>query len=88
VRRGERNATLADLGHLAWAVLLFELVVAGLAHWARGFLGPGVALWVGLGLGALVLAAFLLITGASLIASHVAGFLEQRRRDRDRDRRR
>ena len=56
------NATVYDLKHLAFAVGLFELVVAGLAVATRAFFGVRTAVWVGIGIGVLVLVAFVVQT--------------------------
>ena len=74
----EPNATWYDLKQLAFAVLLFELVVAGLALATRFFFGVRTALWVGFGIGTLVLLAFALISIVGVVTHAVAGFLSRR----------
>ena len=82
----EPNATAYDLKQLAFAVLLFELVVAALAFATRAFFGVRTALWVGLGIGALVLVAFALISLFGVLVHTVAAVFARRgtraRRDR------
>ena len=74
----EPNATAYDLKQLAFAVLLFELVVAALAFATRFFFGVKTALWVGLRIGALVLVAFALISIFGVLAHSVAALLARR----------
>jgi hypothetical protein len=83
----EPNATWYDLKQLAFAVLLFELVVAALALATRAFFGVRTALWVGLGIGALVLVAFALISVLGVITHSVATFLarSETRRSKGRE---
>jgi hypothetical protein len=76
----EPNATLQDLKRLLWAVFLIELCVAGLALLARPFFGARPALFVGLGIGGLVLAAFVLVVAFSFGASAVEEWLAGRNR--------
>ena len=82
----EPNATAYDLKQLAFAVFLFELVVAGLAFATRAFFGVRTALWVGLGIGALVLAAFIGITLFSVLTHNLATWLSRRETRARRDR--
>ena len=74
----EPNATWYDLKQLVFALVLFELVVAALAIGTRAFFGVGIALWVGLGIGALVLAAFVLVTLFGVLTHAVAAYLVRR----------
>jgi hypothetical protein len=71
----EPNATAYDLKQLAFAVFLFELVVAALAFATRAFFGVRTALWVGLGIGALVLAAFIAISLFGVLMHTLATWL-------------
>jgi hypothetical protein len=80
----EPNATWYDLKQLAFAVLLFELVVAALAVATRAFFGLGTALWVGLGIGTLVLVAFVLISVVGILTHTIAAFLARRETRRRR----
>lgn len=82
----EPNATAYDLKQLAFAVLLFELVVAALAFATRFFFGVKTALWVGLGIGALVLVAFALISLFGVVVHSIAAFLARRETSGRRDR--
>jgi hypothetical protein len=81
----EPNATWQDLKQLAFAVLLLELVVAALALATRTFFGVRTALWVGFGIGALVLVAFALISIVGVLSHTVAAFLARREIRRPRD---
>jgi hypothetical protein len=72
------NATVHDLKQLAFALLLFELVIAALAVATRTFFGVHTALWVGLGIGFVVLVAFALITLFGVLTHAVAGFVARR----------
>ena len=74
----EPNPTWYDLKQLAFAVLLFELVIAALAVATRAFFGVRTAIWVGLGIGAVVLAAFVLITLIGVLTHATAAFLARR----------
>jgi hypothetical protein len=74
----EPNATSYDLKQLAFAVVLFELVVAALAFATRAFFGARTALWVGLGIGGLVLVTFALITTFGVLTHVLATFLSRR----------
>ena len=49
-----RSATFYDLRQLAFAVLLFELVIAALTIATRACFGVRTAVWVGFGIGVLV----------------------------------
>ena len=82
----EPNATWQDLKQLAFAVFLLELVVAALALATRTFFGARTALWVGFGIGALVLVAFALISIVGVLIHSVAAFLARREMRRPRDR--
>lgn len=82
----EPNATAYDLKQLAFAVFLFELVVAGLAFATRAFFGIRTALWVGLGIGALVLAAFIAISLFGVLTHTLATWLARRETRGRRDR--
>jgi hypothetical protein len=81
------SATWYDLKQLAFAVLLFELVIAALTLATRAFFGVRTAVWVGLGIGTLVLVAFALISLLGIVTHAVAAFLARRemrsRRDRE-----
>jgi hypothetical protein len=81
------SATAYDLKQLAFAVFLFELVIAALTLATRAFFGVRTAVWVGLGLGTLVLVAFALISLFGILTHTVAAFLARRetrsRRDRE-----
>jgi hypothetical protein len=72
------SATSYDLKQLAFAVLLFELVIAALALGTHAFFGIRTALWVGLGIGTLVLVAFALISLFGLLTHTVVAFLAWR----------
>ena len=72
------SATLYDLRQLAFAVLLFELVIAALTIATRAFFGVRTAVWVGFGIGVLVLVAFALIALLGALTHTVAGFLARR----------
>jgi len=80
--RHEANATVQDLKRLAWAVGLIELVIGGLAFLARAFFGARLAIFVGFGLGGLVLAAFGLVVAFSLGATTLEEYLGRRDRRR------
>jgi hypothetical protein len=82
----EPNATAYDLKQLAFAVLLFELVVVALAFATRAFFGVRTALRVGLGIGALVLVAFALISLFGVLTHTLAAFLARRETRERRDR--
>ena len=84
----EPNATWYDLKQLGFAVLLFEIVIAALAVATRAFFGVRTAVWVGLGIGILVLVAFVLISVVGILSHTVAALLARRetRRTRDRER--
>jgi hypothetical protein len=82
----EPDPTRQDLKQLGFAVFLFEFVILGLALGTRAFFGTQTALWVGLGLGAFILAAFALITAASLLVAGVAGVLARRASSQRKDR--
>jgi hypothetical protein len=79
----EPNPTLQDLKRLLWAVALIELVIAGLALLTRAYFGARLAMFVGLGIGGLVLAAFVLVVGFSLGATAVEELVGRRARRRD-----
>lgn len=79
----EPSATAYDLKQLAFAVLLFELVIAALAVATRVFFGVRTAVWVGLSIGAFVLMAFAVISLFGLFTHAIAAFLA-RRESRDR----
>lgn len=72
------NATVYDLKQLAFAVLLFELVIAALTVATRAFFGIRTAMWVGLGIGVVVLVAFVLITLFGIFTHTLAAFLARR----------
>jgi hypothetical protein len=74
------SATWYDLRQLAFALVLFELVIAALAIGTRAFFGVGVALWVGIGIGALVLAAFVLVSLFGALSHTIANFMARRGR--------
>jgi hypothetical protein len=80
------NATVYDLKQLAFAVLLFELVIAALTVATRAFFGIRTALWVGLGIGVVVLVAFVLITLFGIFTHTLAAFLARRETRARRDR--
>jgi hypothetical protein len=80
------NATLYDLKQLAFAVLLFELVIAALTVATRGFFGIRTALWVGLGIGIVVLIAFALIAVLGVFTHTLTAFLARRETRARRDR--
>jgi hypothetical protein len=80
------SATSYDLKQLAFAVLLFELVVAALTVATRAYFGVRTAVWVGLGIGILVLLAFALIALFGVLTHTVAAFLARRERDGNRRR--
>lgn len=82
----EPNATWYDLKQLAFAVLLFELVVAALALATRAFFGVHTALWVGFGIGTLVLFAFALISVVGVLTHTVSALLARREQRRRRHR--
>jgi nitrate reductase gamma subunit len=82
----EPNATWYDLKQLAFAVFLFELVIAALALATRAFFGIRTALWVGLGIGTLVLVAFALVSAVGVLTSIAAAMLARRETRRGRDR--
>jgi hypothetical protein len=69
------SATSYDLKQLAFAVLLFELVIAALTVATRAFFGVRTAVWVGLGIGTLVLVAFALAMLFGVLTHTVAAFL-------------
>jgi hypothetical protein len=79
----EPNPTLEDLKRLAWAVGLIELIVVGLAVLTREFFGLRLAALVALGLGALILAAFVLVVAFSLGAATLEEYLGRRARRRE-----
>jgi hypothetical protein len=81
----EPNATWYDLKQLAFAVVLFELVVAALAFATRAFFGARTALWIGLGIGTVVLLAFVLIVAFSVLSHTVATFLGSREKGQRRE---
>jgi hypothetical protein len=74
------NATVYDLKQLAFAVFLFELVIAALTVATRAFFGVRTAVWVGLGIGVVVLVAFVLITLFGIFTHAIAAFLARRDR--------
>lgn len=74
----EASATSYDLKQLAFAVLLFELVIAALTIATRAFFGVRTAVWVGVGIGILVLLAFALIALFGVFTHTVATFLARR----------
>ena len=74
----EPNPTWYDLKQLAFTVLLFELVIAALAVATRAFFGVRTAIWVGFGIGVVVLAAFVLITVVGILTHATAAFLARR----------
>jgi hypothetical protein len=80
------SATSYDLRQLAFAVLLFELVIAALTIATRAFFGVRTAVWVGFGIGVLVLVAFALIALFSALTYAVAAFLARREARARRDR--
>jgi hypothetical protein len=80
------NATVYDLKQLAFAVLLFELVIAALTVATRAFFGIRTAVWVGLGIGVVVLVAFVLITLFGVVTHTVTAFLARRETRARRDR--
>lgn len=80
----EPNATWYDVKQLGFAVLLFELVVAALAVATRTFFGVRTALWVGLGIGAVVLLAFVFISVLGLLTHTVGDVLARRETRRHR----
>jgi hypothetical protein len=82
----EPNATWYDLKQLGFAVLLFELVVAALAYATRVFFGVRTALWVGFGIGTLVLVAFVLIALFGVFTHTIAAFLARREMRRRQNR--
>ena len=57
-----------ELGQLLWAVLVFDLIIAGLGVLTRGYFGPA-ALGVTLGLAAFVTGSVLLIVALDLLAA-------------------
>jgi hypothetical protein len=77
------SATWYDLRQLAYALVLFELVIAALAIGTRAFFGVGIALWVGVGIGALVLAAFVLVSLFGVLSHTIARFMARRTRRGD-----
>jgi len=83
------NATVYDLKQLAFAVFLFELVIAALTVATRAFFGMRTAVWVGLGIGLIVFVAFVLITLLGVFTHAVVAFFARRqtrtRRDRQGD---
>lgn len=74
----EPNATAYDLKQLAFAVLLFELVIAALTVATRAFFGVRTAVWVGLVIGAFVLVAFAVISLFGIFTHTIATFLARR----------
>ena len=80
------NATVYDLKQLAFAVLLFEFVVAALAVATRAFFGIRTAVWVGLGIGVVILVAFLLITLVGIVTHTLSALLARRETRPRRDR--
>ena len=72
------NATVYDLKQLAFAVFLLELAIATLTVATRAFFGIRTAVWVGLGIGAVVLVTFVLITLFGVFTHTVSAFLAQR----------
>ena len=80
------NPTWADVKQLGWGLLLPWGLIAVLAALTRHYFGARTALLVGLGLGALVAAALVLITAVSLLVSYGAEWLH-RHQDRRRGRR-
>ena len=80
------NATVYDLKQLAFAVFLFELVIAALTVATRAFFGIRTAVWVGLGIGIVVLVAFVLITLFGVFTHAVAAFFAWRESRTRRDR--
>jgi hypothetical protein len=81
----EPNATWYDLKQLAFAVVLFELVIAALAFATRAFFGARTALWVGLGIGIIVLVAFALIVAFGVLTHALGAFLARRATGGHRD---
>jgi hypothetical protein len=79
------NATWYDLEQLAFAVVLFELVIAALAVATRAFFGVRTAIWVGLGIGALVFLGFVLISLLGVLIHSVASLLARREARYQRD---
>lgn len=65
---GPPNATLRDVKQLVWTLLLLWLIIAALAYWSRSFFGARTALWVGVGLAALVTVALALVAAAGALA--------------------
>ena len=80
------NATVYDVKQLAFAVLLFELVIAALTVATRAFFGIRTAVWVGLGIGVVVLVAFVLITLFGILTHTLAAYLARRETRVPRDR--
>ena len=80
------TATSYELKQLAFAVLLFELVIAALTVATRAFFGVRTAVWVGLGIGTLVFVAFALIALFGVLTHAVAAFLARRETRSRRDR--
>jgi hypothetical protein len=80
------SPTSYELKQLAFAVLLFELVIAALTIATRAFFGIRTAVWVGVGIGVLVLVAFALIVLFGAFTHIVAGFLARRETRARRDR--
>ena len=80
------NATVYDLKQLAFAVFLFELVIAALTVATRAFFGIRTAVWVGLGIGVVVLVAFVLITLFGILTHTLAAYLARRETRVPRDR--
>lgn len=75
----ERTATRRDLGQLAWAVLLIDLIALGLGALAARSVGGG-AYWIGVGLAAFVTVAFLLVVALNLGAVGLARLWTRRHR--------
>ena len=82
----EPSATFYDLKQLAFAVLLFELVIAALTIATRAFFGVRTAVWVGVGIGTLVFLAFVFIVLFGVLTHTVASFLARRATRARRDR--
>lgn len=79
-RRGNWTDTRRELGQLAWAVLLIDLIAIGLGALAARPMGP-FAFKVGLGLAGFVTVCFVvLIAGNLVVESLVNWWLTRRKR--------
>ena len=70
-RRGSWSDTRQELGQLAWAILLIDLIAIGLGALASRPMGP-FALKIGIGLAVFITVCFAVIIGGNLAIEAIA----------------